>query len=104
MKKIIFAVLLLTMVCYAQCLSGPISTRVGIKAGFNPGTYEPDDALGNMEGTGVHLGLGMGTDLFNLIALDMGAQFRTTTYSRQEPLGRVTHSYNNLYFPSSVKL
>ena len=90
---------MLTMVCFAQCLSGPISTRVGIKAGFNPGTYEPDDALGNMKGTGMHFGLGMGTDIFNLIALDMGAQFRTTKYSREEPLGRITHSYNNLYFP-----
>ena len=99
MKKITLTILLLVMVCYAQCLSGPLSTRVGIKAGFNPGTYEPDDTLGNMKGTGVHFGLGMGTDLFNLIALDMGAQFRTTTYSREEALGRVTHSYNNLYFP-----
>ena len=87
------------MVCYAQCLPGPLSTRVGIKAGFNHGTYEPDDLLGNMKGTGVHFGLGMGTDIFNLIALDMGAQFRTTKYSRQETLGRVTHSYKNLYFP-----
>jgi hypothetical protein len=87
------------MVCYAQCLSGPLSTRVGIKAGFNPGTYEPNDTLGNMKGTGVHFGLGMGTDIFNLIALDMGAQFRTTKYSREETLGRVTHSYKNLYFP-----
>jgi hypothetical protein len=99
LKKITFTILLLVMVCYAQCLSGPLSTRVGIKAGFNTGTYEPNDALGNMKGTGVHFGLGMGTDIFNLIALDMGAQFRTTKYSREETLGRVTHSYKNLYFP-----
>ncbi|MGD8978572.1 MAG: outer membrane beta-barrel protein [candidate division WOR-3 bacterium] len=99
MKKTILTIILLTAVCFAQCLSGPISTRVGIKAGFNPGTYEPGDNLGNMKGTGMHFGLGMGTDIFNLIALDMGAQFRTTSYGREEPLGRVTHSYNNLYFP-----
>jgi hypothetical protein len=52
-----------------------------------------------MKGTGMHFGLGMGTDILNIIALDMGAQFRTTKYSREDPLGRVTHSYNNLYFP-----
>jgi hypothetical protein len=80
-------------------LSGPISTRVGIKVGFNPGTYDPDDNLDEMKGTGVHFGLGMGTDILNLISLDMGAQFRTTKYSREEPIGRITHSYNNLYFP-----
>jgi hypothetical protein len=99
LKKILFPILLLTTVCFAQCLSGPISTRVGIKVGFNPGTYDPDDNLDEMKGTGVHFGLGMGTDILNLISLDMGAQFRTTKYSREEPLGRITHSYNNLYFP-----
>lgn len=99
MKKTILSILLLTAVCLAQCLSGPVSTRVGIKVGFNPGTYDPDDNLGEMEGTGVHFGLGMGTDILNLISLDMGAQFRTTKYSREEPIGRITHSYNNLYFP-----
>jgi hypothetical protein len=99
LKKILLPILLLAVLCFGQCLSWPISTRVGIKAGFNPGTYNPDDNLGEMKGTGVHFGLGMGTDILNLISLDMGAQFRTTKYSREEPLGRITHSYNNLYFP-----
>jgi hypothetical protein len=99
LKKIILSIFLLAMVCFAQCLSGPVSTRVGVKAGFNRGTYDPGDDLGEMKGTGMHFGLGMGTDILNLISLDMGAQFRTTNYSREEPLGRVTRSYNNLYFP-----
>ncbi len=99
MKKISLCVFVLAALCFSQCLPGPVSTRVGLKVGINPGTYEPGDTLDNMTGTGTHFGLGMGTDFFNLISLDMGAQFRTTRYGREEPLGRVTHSYNNLYFP-----
>jgi hypothetical protein len=57
-----------------------------------------------MKGTGMHFGFGMGTDFLNLIALDIGAQFRTTKYSREEPVGRITHSYNNLYFPIFLSL
>jgi len=99
LRKIIFPILLLVIVSYAQCLSAPISTRVGLKFGINPGTYDPDDNLDAMKGTGVHFGFGMGTDLLNLISLDIGAQFRTTKYSREETIGRITHSYKNLYFP-----
>ena len=104
MKKIIIPTLLLATLCLAQCLSAPISTRVGLKAGINPGTYDPNDELDAMKGTGVHFGIGMGTDFLNLVALDIGAQFRTTKYSREEPVGRVTHSYNNLYFPIFLSL
>lgn len=99
MKKITVSILLFVIVGYAQCLSAPISTRVGVKVGFNPGTYDPDDNLDVYKGTGVHFGFGMGTDFLNLLSLDMHALFKTTTYSRTEPLGRFTRSYNNLYFP-----
>ncbi|KPK62419.1 hypothetical protein AMJ83_11015 [candidate division WOR_3 bacterium SM23_42] len=104
MKKIVLLLLAITIAGYAQCLSAPINTRVGLKVGFNPGTYDPDDGLDELKGTGMHFGLGMGTDFLNLISLDMGAQFRTTKYSRAEPLGRRTYSYNNLYFPIFLSL
>jgi hypothetical protein len=96
--------LFVTTWCFAQCFSGPISTRVGIKLGINPGTYDPDDNFDALKGTGVHFGFGMGTDFLNLVALDMNAQFRTTNYSRDETLGRITYSYHNLYFPVMVSL
>ena len=100
----LFSLLLVTVVGYAQCLSAPINTRVGLKFGINSGTYDPDDNMTELKGTGMHFGLGMGTDLLNLVSLDMGAQFRTTKYSREQPLGRLTYSYNNLYFPIFLSL
>lgn len=96
--------LILVAVCFAQCLSAPINARVGIKCGINPGTYDPNDNFSALTGTGFHFGLGMGTDIINLISLDMGAQFRTTRYSRQETLARRTYLYNNLYFPVMLSL
>jgi hypothetical protein len=104
MKKIVLLLLAITIAGYAQCLSVPINTRVGLKVGFNPGTYDPDDDLDELKGTGMHFGLGMGTDFLNLISLDMGAQFRTTKYSRTQPGGRRTYSYSNLYFPIFLSL
>lgn len=105
MKKIVLLVLSMMIFSYAQCLSAPVSTRVGVKFGINPGTYNLDDGLNEFKGTGVHFGLGMGTDLLNLISLDMGAQFRTTRYSRDEGVfGEHTKSFNNLYFPLFVSL
>jgi hypothetical protein len=103
MKKALLVILLLVVWGSAQCLSAPISTRVGVKFGINPGTYKPDGG-DEFKGTGVHFGLGMGTDILNLIALDMGAQFRTTAYSREELLGTHTFSFNNLYFPVFLSL
>jgi hypothetical protein len=98
-KRIILSILLLVIISYAQCLSAPISTRVGLKVGINPGTYDLDDNYDALKGTGIHFGFGMGTDFFDLLSLDMHALFRTTRYGREEPLGRRTFSYNNLYFP-----
>lgn len=104
MKRTIIVALLLTAWGYAQCLSAPVSTRAGIKFGINPGTYDQDDGLEAFKGTGMHFGFGMGTDVLNLIGLDMGAQFRTTNYSRETILGDLTYSYNNLYFPVFLSL
>ena len=88
---------------YAQCLSAPISTRVGVKFGFNPGTYNPGDGSDQLSGTGMHFGFGMGTEILNFISFDMGAQFRTTKYSREEPI-YLAYSYDNLYFPFFLSL
>jgi hypothetical protein len=104
MRKVLFLMLTVVIFSYAQCLSVPISTRVGVKFGFNPGTYNLDDGLVEFKGTGVHFGFGMGTDILNLIALDMGAQFRTTNYSREVLSVKHTISYNNLYFPFFLSL
>ncbi|MBE0433079.1 hypothetical protein IBX73_06385 [candidate division WOR-3 bacterium] len=54
MKRTILVALLLTAWCTAQCLSAPVSTRAGVKLGINPGTYDPDDGLEALKGTGVH--------------------------------------------------
>lgn len=108
MKRTILVALLLAAFGAAQCLSAPISTRAGVKFGINPGTYDPDDSFDAFKGTGVHFGIGMGTDILNLIGLDMGAQFRTTKYSRAEEILGIdythSYSYNNLYFPFFVSL
>ncbi|UCD05841.1 MAG: outer membrane beta-barrel protein [candidate division WOR-3 bacterium] len=104
MKRVIFLMFTVLVFSYAQCLSAPISTRVGVKFGFNPGTYNLDDGLDEFKGTGVHFGFGMGTDILNLIAIDMGAQFRTTSYSREVLSVKHTISYSNLYFPFFLSL
>ena len=104
MKKVLFLLFTIVMFSYAQCLGSPISTRVGVKFGINPGTYNLDDGQVEFKGTGVHFGFGMGTDFLNLIALDMGAQFRTTSYSREILSVKHTVSYSNLYFPFFLSL
>ncbi|MGB3479617.1 MAG: outer membrane beta-barrel protein [bacterium] len=104
MKKILMIIILLTVSVYGQCLSGPISTRVGIKLGLNICTYDPGGGANTFSGTGMHFGFGMGTDIINLVAIDMIPQYRSTKYTRDEVLGRHTYSYNNLYFPIFLSL
>jgi len=104
MKRVLVLMFTMIVFSYGQCLSAPISTRVGVKFGFNPGTYNFDDGLDEFKGTGVHFGFGMGTDILNLISVDMGAQFRTTSYSREVLSVRHTISYSNLYFPFFLSL
>ena len=56
-------------------------------------------------GTGMHFGIGQGTDILNLFSLDMLVMYRTTTYSRTEALDVIhSYSYNNLYFPIILSL
>jgi len=104
MKKLLIIFVGLSVVVFGQCLSSPISTRVGIKLGFNPGSYDPGNSGDSFSGTGMHVGFGMGTDFVSLISIDMVPQFRTTNYSRDELLGTRTYSYKNLYFPILVSL
>lgn len=104
MKKLIIVIFALVISLSAQCLGSPVSTRVGIKFGLNPGTYERGDGGDVFSGTGMHFGIGMGTTILNLIGLDMTPMYRTTTYSREEFLGMHSYSYKNLYFPIFLSL
>ncbi len=84
----------------AQCLGSPITTRAGIKFGVNTGTFEEGDGGDVFSGTGMHFGIGQGTDILNLLCLDMLVMYRATTYSRVEALDIIhSKSYKNLYFP-----
>ncbi|UCC12342.1 MAG: hypothetical protein JSW02_02060 [candidate division WOR-3 bacterium] len=105
MKKISIVMLALVISLSAQCLGSPINTRAGIKFGVNPGTLEEGDGGDVFSGTGMHFGIGQGTDILNLLSLDMLVMYRATTYSRVEALD-ITHSYSykNLYFPIVLSL
>lgn len=102
MKKIIIILAVCSVYAFGQCLGSPISTRVGIKLGLNPGSYNPGDGTDEFGGMGMHFGIGMGTDILNIIALDMTPQYRSTSYSRDELLGTRTYSFGNLYFPITL--
>ena len=104
MKKIALLIVIVAVYSYGQCLGSPISTRVGVKLGLNICTYDPGNTTNTYGGTGMHIGLGMGTDIINLIGLNMTPQFRSTKYGRDEALGRHTYSYSNLYFPIFLSL
>ena len=89
----------------AQCLGSPINTRAGVKFGVNMGTLEEGDGGDVFSGTGMHFGIGQGTDILNLLSLDMLVMYRTTTYSRVEAFDiRHSYSYKNLYFPIILSL
>ena len=104
MKKIALLIVFLAVYSYGQCLGSPISTRVGVKLGLNICTYDPGGNANTFSGTGMHFGLGMGTDIINLVGIDMTPQYRSTKYSRDEALGRHTYSYGNIYFPVFLSL
>jgi|GEM_PF-731097 len=112
MKKLIIILFLLSVYAYGQCcFSGPISVRVGIKTGLNYGIFNRDDDVGELNGLGWHIGLGMGTDILDFLAIDMAAQIRSTYYSRTTDEGFITpvttnYSFTNLYLPVifSVKI
>jgi hypothetical protein len=104
MKRILFLLLLLSIYAFGQCLGSPISTRAGLKFGFNIRTHDPGAGGEHFSGTGMHFGLGMGTDIVNLLAIDMTPQIRSTNHGRDELLGRRTYSFTNLYFPIFLSL
>jgi hypothetical protein len=112
MKKLLITLSLLSVYAYGQCcFSGPISTRIGIKTGLNYGIFNRDDGVGELNGLGWHIGLGMGTDILDFLAIDMTPQIRSTYYSLTTDEGYITpvttsYSFTNLYLPVifSVKL
>ncbi len=88
----------------AQCLSKPLAMHMGAKLGLTACYYDPDDNVGVYSGTGMNVGLGMGSDFFGLLGFDMMPQFRTTVYSRDEVYGRRTLFHNNIMFPLTLSL
>jgi uncharacterized membrane protein len=88
----------------AQCLSGSMAMRMGVKLGLTACYYDPDDNIGVYSGTGMNVGLGMGSLFFGLLGFDMTPQFRTTVYSRDEWWGRRTLFHNNIMFPLTLSL
>ena len=108
-KKLIIILFLLSVYAYGQCcFSGPISTRMGVKAGVNYCVVDADDDLGKLDGFGWHIGLGMGTDILDFLAIDMAPQIRSTVYSRTvDIIGlpvTTSRSFTNIYLPVLLSL
>jgi len=97
---ILLSVLTISIPANAQVLS----MRTGVKLGMIACNYDHDDNGEVSTGTGMHFGLGMGTDLFRIVGLDLTPQYRTTKYSRSVSWGRKTYFYNNIYFPVFLSL
>lgn len=108
MKKGIVALTLLIIFVYGQCLTGPVSTRLGTKLGLNYSSFSPDDGTGTLSGIGFHFGLGAGFDIANTIMIDLTPQIRTTSFSRTDDtwIGPLTtkFSYLNFTIPFVVSL
>jgi len=106
MKKLLIVLCLLSIYAYGQCLSGPISTRVGIKTGLVFNSYKSDGE--DFSGTGLLIGLGMGTDIFGFLGIDLTPQYRSTAFSHYYQTAFVPHtktySYSNVYFPVEISL
>ena len=77
---------------------------MGAKLGLTACSYDPGDGTAKYGGTGMNIGLGMGSDFFGLLGFDMTPQFRTTVYSRDEVYGRRTLFHNNIMFPLTLSL
>jgi len=108
-KKLLIILFLLSVYAYGQCcFSGPISTRMGVKAGVNYCVVDADDDLGKLDGFGWHIGLGMGTDILDFLAIDMAPQIRSTVYSRTvDIIGlpvTTSRSFTNIYLPVLLSL
>lgn len=97
---LILAVALFVMGCGFK----PIQMRAGTRAGLTLSTYDRGDGNGTFTGTGGIAGLGMGTDFFGLLGLDMSYQYRSIVQSRVETAGKNIYKYDNLYFPLTFSL
>ncbi len=86
------------------CGFKPIQMRGGPRAGLTLSTYDRGDGNGTFTGTGGIAGLGMGTDFFGLLGLDMSYQYRSIVQSRVETAGKNIYKYDNLYFPLTFSL
>lgn len=100
MLAAISAVMVLCIPARAQV----ISTRTGMKLGIIACNYDPDDGDDVYKGTGMHAGIGMGTDIFRLLGLDLTPQYRSLKYARTETAGERTYLYHNIYFPVFLSL
>lgn len=100
MLVVISAILMLYSTAQAQV----ISTRTGVKLGIIACNYDPDDGNDVYRGTGMHAGVGMGTDIFRLLGLDFNPQYRSLKYVRTETAGERTYLYHNIYFPVFLSL
>jgi hypothetical protein len=105
LKKIIALALLLIVGGFGQCLIG---SRVGVKLGPNYCVFTPSDGSGELSDVGFHFGIGMGTDFFNFLSLDMTPMIRSTKFSRTgEIIGvpiRLSYSFSNIYLPVVLSL
>jgi hypothetical protein len=104
MKKVVALLIVIAVYGFGQCLSSPLSTRIGIKTGVNYGIFDPEEDDENLTGMGFHVGLGMGLDILGTIALDLTPTFRSTKYGLTENNTTVSLSYSNLYLPVQFSL
>ncbi len=108
MKKLLITLCLLSIYALGQCLSGPLSTRVGIRTGLVFSSFDPENDDRNLNGVGFQFGLGMGTDFMNMWGIELIPQIRTTSFGRTDEtiFGtiRTTFSYTNIYLPVVVSI
>ncbi|MBN2620248.1 hypothetical protein JXB22_04075 [candidate division WOR-3 bacterium] len=110
-KPFTFFIICLSIALCSVAHAQVISMRTGVKLGIIVCNYDPDydaddpDNGDDMyKGTGMHVGLGMGTDLFRLLGLDIVPQYRSIEHSRSEAAGERSYLYHNIYFPVFLSL
>ena len=103
-KNIPFVVMILIVLAIAPAHAKVISMRAGVRFGLTACNFNHDDGGEVSTGTGMHLGLGMGTDLFGIIGFDLTPQYRSLKFSRSVTLGDKTYYYDNIYFPVFLSL
>lgn len=105
MQKIIVLLCAITLFAFGQCMTGPLSGRIGIKGGFNYCTFDPEPVDDNYNGMGFHIGVGMGVDILSVLSLDMTPTYRSTVFGTDiGSNATLTYSYSNLYLPVQVSI